>query len=368
MSDRKSKIPVPPHIENLVPYPPGKPIDELKRELGVEKIIKLASNENPIGPSPRALEAMKKAVEGVNRYPDGSAYYLKQKLSQKLGVKPSQIILGNGSNEIIELVFRTFYQPGDNVVSAEITFAVYPIIAQAIGAEYRAAPMKGLAYDMEKLAELVDEKTRLVFISNPNNPTGTYISVDEFEKFMKSVPETTLVVLDEAYFEFVDKEDYPDGLKYLDRYPNLLVMRTFSKIYGLAGLRIGYGIGSEDIIDYLNRVRQPFNVNLVAQEAALAALDDDQFVEKVRNLTHSGLKYLYGEMEKMGLEYVPSVTNFFLIKVGEGKRVFEALLRKGVIVRPMDGYRLPEYIRVNVGTEEENKFFVQSLREVLETI
>ncbi len=368
MSDRKSKIPVPPHIEELVPYPPGKPIDELKRELGVEKIIKLASNENPVGPSPKALQAMKRVVEGVNRYPDGSAYYLKQKLSEKLGVQPAQIILGNGSNEIIELVFRTFYQPGDNVVSAEITFAVYPIIARAMGAEYRAAPMRGLSYDMEKLADLVDEKTRLVFISNPNNPTGTYITERELEDFMRKVPETTLVVLDEAYFEFVDRDDYPDGLKYLREYPNLLVMRTFSKIYGLAGLRIGYGIGSEDVVDYLNRVRQPFNVNLVAQEAALAALDDDEFVDRVRELTHRGLAYLYGEVEKMGLEYVPSVTNFFLIKVGRGKEVFEALLRKGVIVRPMDGYNLPEYIRVNVGTEDENTFFIEALREVLKSI
>ena len=362
---RKSKIPVPDHIESLIPYPPGKPIEELRRELGVERIIKLASNENPVGPSPKALEAMKKAVEKVNRYPDGSAYYLKQKLSRKLGVSPGQLILGNGSNEIIELIFRTFYQPGDNVVSAEITFAVYPIIAHAIGAEYRAAPMKNLSYDMEELAKLIDDNTKFVFISNPNNPTGTYITRNEFENFMKEVPETTLVVLDEAYFEFVERDDYPNGLDYLEEFPNLIVMRTFSKIYGLAGLRIGYGIGSEDIIDYLNRVRQPFNVNLVAQEAALAALDDEEFVTMVRNLTHEGLNWLYSEVEKLGLNYVPSVTNFFLIEVGKGKKVYDALLHKGVIVRPMDGYKLPQYIRVNVGTEEENKIFIDALEEVL---
>ncbi len=360
-----NKIPVPEHIKKLVPYPPGKPIEELKRELGIDKIIKLASNENPLGPSPKALEAMKKAVEKVNRYPDGSAFYLKEKLSSKLRVKQDNLILGNGSNEIIELVFRTFYQPGDNVVSAEITFAVYPIIAQAIGAEYRAAPMKDLRYDVERLKELVDDRTRLVFISNPNNPTGTYITTEEFEFLIKSVPETTLVILDEAYFEFVDRKDYPDGLKFFEKYPNLLVMRTFSKTYGLAGLRIGYGVGSGDVVDYLNRVRQPFNVNLVAQEAALAALDDEEYVEKVKTLTHNSLKWFYSEVEKMGLEYVPSVTNFFLIKVGEGKKVFEELLKKGVIVRSMDGYKLPEYIRVNIGTEEENEFFIRSLREVL---
>ncbi len=359
------KVPVPEHIKSLVPYPPGKPIEELKREIGVEKIIKLASNENPVGPSPKALEAMRKAIERVNRYPDGSAYYLKKKLSEKLGIEPEQIILGNGSNEIIELVFRTFYQPGDNIVSAEITFAVYPIIAHAMGAEYRAAPMKNLKYDLDEMLHFIDEKTRIVFISNPNNPTGTYVTTREFENFMEKVPDSTLVVLDEAYFEFVDRDDYPNGLNYIEKFPNLIVMRTFSKIYGLAGLRIGYGIGNSEIIDYLNRVRQPFNVNLVAQEAALAALDDDEFVDKVRNLTHSGLKWLYSRVERLGLEYIPSVTNFFLIKVGKGKEVFEALLRKGVIVRPMDGYHLPEYIRVNVGTEEENRIFIESLEEVL---
>jgi len=360
-----TKLKVPEHIKNLIPYPPGKPMEELKRELGVEHIIKLASNENPIGASPKAIDKIKKAINGVNRYPDGSGYYLKEKLSKKLSVEHNNIILGNGSNEIIELVFRTFFEKGDNIVSSETTFAVYPIICQGVGGEYRKAPMKNLHFDLDAIEKLIDNKTKIIFIANPNNPTGTYINKDKLTKFMDNIRDDILVVLDEAYFEFVNKPDYPDGLELFKKYNNLLILRTFSKIYGLAGLRLGYGIGNTDVIDYLNRVRQPFNVNLLAQEAALGALEDDEFVEKTQNLTYSSFDYLYGELDKMGLEYVPSVTNFFLIKVGKGKEVFQELLKKGTIVRPMDGYKMPEYIRINIGTQEENKKFINDLKEVI---
>ena len=354
-------------VERLVPYDPGKPIEELEREKGI-RAIKLASNENPLGPSPKAVEAIRRAAEKVHRYPDGACYYLRQRLSEFLGVSGKNLIFGNGSNEIIEILMRTFLEPGDEVIYAWPAFVVYKLISQAMGLRAVEVPLtEDLRHNLSAMADAISDRTRMVFIANPNNPTGTIVTGEEVERFLERVPEDVIVVVDEAYYEFAkDFDDYPDLLEVAvsgDR--NLVLMRTFSKAYGLAGLRIGYAVSNEVIIDYMNRVRQPFNVNLVAQEAAIAALEDQEHVEKSVALVREGLKYLYAALSEMGLEYVPTYTNFLLIKVGEGRRVFEALLDRGGIVRAMDGYSLPEYIRVTVGLPEENEAFVKALKEVL---
>lgn len=353
-------------VADLVPYPPGKPIEELERELGISGSIKLASNENPLGPSPKAVAAILASVERLHRYPDGSGYYLKAKLSEKFGMAPEKIILGNGSNEIIELIIRTFLSPGEHVVQAFPTFLVYEKIVKGAGGSITSVPLSNLKIDLAKVADAVAPNTKLVFINNPNNPTGSALSVDEMSRLLEGLPEGILVALDEAYIEFVTDEGVADGTQLLERFPSVIVLRTFSKLYGLAGLRIGYGFAPAEIVDYMNRVRQPFNVNALAQAAATAALDDDAFVSKTLRLIREGLHYLYGELEAMGMEYVPTQTNFFLIKVPQGgKRTYELMLREGVIVRSMDSYGLPEYIRINVGLPEENERFVKTLAKVL---
>jgi len=363
------KLRVHPGIEKLVPYDPGKPIEELQREMGLERVIKLASNENALGPSPKALEVLKKALPEIHRYPDGSCYYLKHKAARKLGVSSQHLIFGNGSNEVIELLMRTYLRPGDKVVYGEPAFVVYKLISLAMDIEGVGVPLKHLTHDLEAMAQAVDERTKMVFVANPNNPTGTMVSHREVMNFLERIPQEVIVVFDEAYIEFVENEGFPQLIPLvLEEKRPLVLMRTFSKIYGLAGLRIGYGIAPTQMVDYMNRVRQPFNVNSLAQAAALAALDDDEHVERSRTLVREGKAFLYKEMEKMGLEYVPSETNFFLIKVGDGDRVFKELLKKGVIVRNMGGYGLPEYIRVTLGTGEENVFFLEALKEVLETL
>lgn len=361
----REKIKVPDGIASLIPYPPGKPIEELERELGISGSIKLASNENPIGPSKKAIEAVKAELSGLNRYPDGSNFYLKRKLSERLGVSEDMLFTGNGSNEIIEILMRTFLQPGDSVVMGSPSFAVYPLVTQAAGCEAIEVPLKAdLTYDMEKMVAAITGKTKIVFIANPNNPTGTMLGAEEFSAFMEAVPGSVIICMDEAYCEYVTSTDYPDSLSYVKAGRPVVVMRTFSKIYGLAGLRAGYGVGPEYIIDYMNRVRQPFNMNTLAQAAALAALDDDEHIEKSLENNRNGLDYLFGEFSALGFECVPTEANFFLVKVGDGANVYDALLKRGVIVRPMAGYGLGEYIRVTVGLPDENRRLIDTIKEL----
>ncbi len=355
-------IPVSDNIKNISPYVPGKPIEELERELGISGSIKLASNENPLGPSTKALNAIKKALEGLNRYPDGSGFYLSQALAKQLGAETDQIILGNGSNELIELAVRTFVQPGDEVVSADPSFVVYKMVTQAAGGTNMIVPCKDMRHDLDAMAEEITARTRLVFIANPNNPTGTMNTKAEMDGFMARVPEHVLVCVDEAYFEYVTRADYPDTLDYLREGKNVLALRTFSKIYGLAGLRIGYGVTRPDIAQMMNKVRQPFNTNSLGQIGALAALSDRKHVERSVTLNNEGKQFLYKEFDRLGVTYVPTDTNFILFETRTGsKELYEALLKKGVIIRPMG----PTRLRVTIGLPEENKRFVAELEAAL---
>ncbi len=356
------------NIEELIPYPPGKPIEELEREYGIRGSIKLASNENPLGPSPRAVKAIRNYLSRAHYYPDGSCYYLKRKLAEKLGVGVENIIFGNGSNEIIDLLVRTFLRVGEEALISDTSFVVYRLIVKAAGRKCSSMPMKGFRYDLKGMRKKVTARTKLVFIDNPNNPTGTIVSKGELEEFLRALPEGMISVVDEAYFEFVNDKQYPDTIGYLNGESLVVTLRTFSKICGLAGLRIGYGVAKGDLINYMERVRQPFNVNSLAQVGAMAALEDKGHLQRTRENNRRGLKYLYREMERMGLEYVPTQANFFLLNLKrDGAKVYQDLLREGVIVRPMAGYGLPRYIRVTVGLPEENKRFVTALRKVLST-
>lgn len=363
--EREKKGLIPDHIRSIRPYPPGKPIEELERELGIKGSIKLASNENPLGPSPKALEAIERALKGIHRYPDGGGYYLKKRLAELYDLEMDSIILGNGSNEIIELVVRTFLKSGEAILTGYPTFLVYELVVKAAGGRTILVPLKEMTYDLEAMAKRLDEGVRIVFIANPNNPTGTIVKRDELEAFLDHLPEDTILVLDEAYHEYVMDPDYPDGLRYLKKGKRVLVLRTFSKIYGLAGLRIGYGMGDRELIDGMNRVRQPFNVNSLAQIGALAAIDDREHIGRSVENNRRGLEFLYREVGALGLPYIPTQTNFFLIKVGDGDGVYRALLKKGVIVRSMGSYGLGEYIRVTVGLPEENERFIEALREII---
>jgi histidinol-phosphate aminotransferase len=353
-------------IESLVPYPPGKPIEELERELGISGSIKLASNENPIGPSRKAVEAVMGALERLNRYPDGSCYYLKEKLSARLAVPPGAIVMGNGSNEIIEFIVRTFMTPGTEAVMADPSFAIYPIAVKAQGGAARLVPLKGLRHDLLAMAKAVNAKTRVVFIANPNNPTGTIVTNAELGRFINDLPGGVITCVDEAYCEYVRSDAYPATLEYVkDGWP-VVLLRTFSKAYGLAGLRVGYGVAHPELTSLMERVRQPFNVNSLAQAAAIAALDDTAHIESSLRKNAEGLEYLYREVDALGLEYVPTEANFFLIKVGDGEGVYGALLKQGIIVRPMDSYGLGEFIRVTVGLQEENERFIAGLKDALD--
>ncbi len=355
-------IPVSENIKSISPYVPGKPIEELERELGISGSIKLASNENPLGPSTRAVNAIRKALEGLNRYPDGSGFYLSQALAKQLGTEIDQIILGNGSNELIELAVRTFVQPGDEVISADPSFVVYKMIAQAAGGTNVIVPCKDMRHDLDAMAEKVSPRTRLIFIANPNNPTGTMNTKAEMDRLMAKVPEHVLVCVDEAYFEYVTRADYPDSLDYLREGKNVLALRTFSKIYGLAGLRVGYGITRPEIAEMMNKVRQPFNTNSLGQVGALAALSDRKHVEKSVTLNNEGKQLLYKEFDRLGVTYIPTETNFILFETKTGSReLYEALLKKGVIVRPMG----PNRLRVTIGLPEENRRFVTELETAL---
>ncbi|MBW2609711.1 MAG: histidinol-phosphate transaminase [Deltaproteobacteria bacterium] len=353
-------------IEKLVPYPPGKPIEELERELGITGSIKLASNENPLGPSPLAVQAIQEKVKTLNRYPDGSGYYLKEKISDIFGLAQDQIIIGNGSNELIELIIRTFLSVGEEFIQAYPTFLVYEKIVTGAGGEAISIPLSDFRIDLAAILKAINPKTKMIFINNPNNPTGSALSKNEVLAFLRTIPQDIVVVLDEAYIEFVSDKEVANGLDLLRHYPRLIVLRTFSKLYGLAGLRIGYGFASAEIIDYMNRVRQPFNVNTLAQAAATAALADSEFVSETLKIVRDGLDYLFDQLENLGLEYVPTQTNFFLIKVPMGgKKTYELMLKEGVIVRSMQSYGLGDYIRINVGLPEENERFIKTLKKVL---
>ncbi|HEU6447456.1 MAG TPA: histidinol-phosphate transaminase [Verrucomicrobiae bacterium] len=357
-----------PFLRSLPVYQPGRPIEEVARELQIpaDSIIKVASNENPFGPSPLATAAMQNAIAGVNLYPDGNAFYLKQKLAAKLGVETNNLILGNGSNEIIEFVAHALLAPGDDIVVSQFCFAIYPIVAKMFGANVIAVPAKNYGHDLPAMLRAVTPKTKIIFVANPNNPTGTLAPREEVVQFVNEVPDNVLLVMDEAYIEFLDDDVDLIPLIRLGARKNLVLMRTFSKIYGLAGLRVGYGIGNPEFISALEKIRQPFNVNLPAQIAALAALDDVEHVRKTRANNFAGLQFFENAFRReMKLEFVPSSANFILVRVGDGQRVFNEMQRLGVIVRPMGGYQLPEWIRISIGTPEENQRSLDALKKSL---
>jgi len=352
-------------VLDIKPYKPGKPIEEVKRELDLKTVYKMASNENALGPSPKAMRAIKKALPGINRYPDGSCFYLKKALAKKYRLRPENIIVGNGSDELFVLAMLAFIEPGDEVIVAEPTFLMYKLDAQLFEARVVSVPLKAFRYDLAAMKAKITSRTKLVFIANPDNPTGSYVTRKEVEQFLKDLPDNVIVIFDEAYFEYVEACDYGDCLRYLNR-GNVIVCRTFSKAYGLCGLRVGWAAGSREIIAYMNQVRDPFNVNQLAQVAAEAALTDTRHVEKSRRLVSDGRKYIYAELKAMDLFFVPSVTNFILINIGpESAAVYEKLLRRGIIVREMTAWGLPNFLRVTIGTKKENQLFVKALKTIL---
>lgn len=349
-------------ILSLRPYIPGKPIEELQRELGLSRVVKLASNENPIGPSPKALAALSEATTTLNRYPDGGAYRLRAALAERWKVGPDQLVLGNGSDEILGLLARAFLAPGDEAVMANETFVIYKMEVTAAHGISIEVPLKDGRHDLRAMAEAVTERTKLLFVCNPNNPTGTAVRKDEVEALIALVPEHVIVVFDEAYYEYVRLADFPDTLRYVVQDRNVIVLRTFSKIYGLAGLRIGYGVTTAEIADYLNRVRPPFNANSMAQQAALAALDDEEHVARSRALNGTEMEKLRTGLEALDLKPLPSETNFLYFDAGrDGRLLFEALLREGVIIRHIRG----PMVRVTIGLPEENELFLTALRRVM---
>lgn len=358
-------------VRSLQPYQPGKPIDELQRELGIRDVIKLASNENPFGPSPKAIAALQAQLHELARYPDGNGFILKKALSAKYGVAMNQLTLGNGSNDILEFVARAFVQPGDEVIFSQHAFAVYPIVTQAVGGRAVIIPAKNHAHDLEAMVKAVSVRTRVIFIANPNNPTGTWFDADALERFLKAIPGNIIVVLDEAYFEYachphMQATGYPDGMAYLGKFPNLVVSRTFSKAYGLAGLRAGFAVSHTGIADMLNRVRQPFNVNTLALHAATAALSDQDHIEKSVVHNAQAMRQYEQMLKQLGLNYIPSVGNFIAIDMGQpAAPIYEALLRQGVIVRPVANYGMPNYLRITLGTGQENTKFFAALTAVL---
>ncbi|HEY1326158.1 MAG TPA: histidinol-phosphate transaminase [Casimicrobiaceae bacterium] len=357
----------PEYVRRISPYVGGKPIEEVARELGLapERIVKLASNENPRGPSPKALAAISAAAADLTRYPDGNAYALKQALAARLAVGAEQIVLGNGSNDVLELVTHAFLRPGDEAVYAQHAFTVYPLATQARGATGVVVPARDYGHDLCAMLAAITPRTRVVFVANPNNPTGTWIDPQRLEAFAAAVAPDVLVVLDEAYNEYLDAAQQANATRWIARYPNLVVTRSFSKAYGLAALRIGYGVMDGAVADMLNRVRQPFNVNALAQAAALAALDDAAYVEDSRRLNREGLAQLAAGFARLGVKALPSHGNFVLVEVGDATRVYGALLRQGVIVRPVANYELPTWLRVTVGLPQENERFLAALATAL---
>ena len=361
-------------VQGLQPYQPGKPIEELERELGVSNTLKLASNENPMGPSTRVIDALHEPAPQLDLYPDGGGFILKQKLAEKLGVSQQQITLGNGSNDVLDMIARAFLCEGREAIYSEYAFAVYPISVQAVGATAKVAEALPVddednpyGHDLNAMQALISDKTRVIFIANPNNPTGTWLKARELDAFIAVVPDDVIVVVDEAYFEYVEEQEYPDTLQWLDKYPNLIVTRTFSKIYALAALRVGYAVCNEQIADLLNRVRQPFNVNTPALVAATSALDDQEHLENCREINTKGNKFWRWACQYRGLEYIPSVGNFITIDFEQDAMpIYQALLREAVIVRPIANYGLPNHLRITISTEEENQTCLDALDKVLE--
>lgn len=353
-------------IKKISPYVPGKPIEELQREYGLEKIIKLASNENPFGPSPKAKEAMVKSAENIHRYPDGSAYYLKNILSKHLNLPVENIMVGSGSSEIISLTLETFVNPGDEIIYPWPSFIMYKILALKNNANLVEIPFEErFSYNLNKFLEKITPKTKIIFLCNPNNPTGTIIGKKEVENFIKKLPDDVILVSDEAYFEYVESDDYGSVLPFFKE-KNVVICRTLAKIYGLAGLRIGYGIAKKEITGYIERIRPPFNVTTPAQMAAIAALEDQEYVENVKKKTIEGKKYLYDEFKKLGIEYIPSEANFILCKFKtDAGKIVEELEKRGLIVRSMKAFGLPEYIRITIGTDEENRTLIENLKEIV---
>jgi histidinol-phosphate aminotransferase len=359
-------------VRTLAPYIPGKPLEELEREYGIRDSIKLASNENPFGPGQRALEAIARTAREIGLYPDGSGFKLKQALAKKHGCNTNSITLGNGSNDVLVLIAEAFLSPQSEAVYSQYTFAVYPIAVQATGATARIAPANPaghampLGHDLAAMAKLINERTRLVFVANPNNPTGTWVSAAALKKFVAGVPEQTLVVVDEAYIEYVSTPDFPDASRWLGEFPNLIVTRTFSKVYGLAGLRVGYALSHPSVADMLNRVRQPFNVNTIALAAALAALDDSEHLQRSVATNRAGMAQLQAGFDALGVRHLPSAGNFVMIDCGRpAPAVYEAMLRQGVIVRPVGNYGLPNHLRITIGTREQNERMLAALKKAL---
>lgn len=353
------------YVRAISPYQPGKPITELAREMGipVDSIVKLASNENPLGMSPKARAAVEKAISGVERYPD--QFDLIAKVAERAGVEQNQVVLGNGSNDVLDLIARVFLAPGRSAVFAQHAFAVYPLATLSTGAELIATPAKNYGHDLAAMRAAIRPDTRIVWIANPNNPTGNFLPYAEVRAFLESVPKEVVVVLDEAYNEYIPASERVDTAGWLTEFPNLVICRTFSKIYGLAGLRVGYALASAEVADLMNRVRQPFNVNNLALAGALAALDDHEFLQASYELNRAGMAQIVAALERLNLEYIPSYGNFVTFRAGDGAAVNQKLLKQGVIVRPIGGYGLPEWLRVTIGTERENARFIEALEKAL---
>lgn len=357
----------PSYIRSIAPYQPGKPISDLAREMGLDpsQIVKLASNENPLGISPKARMAMEDAMEDIARYPDGNSFALRDAVREKFGVDSAQIVFGNGSNDILELAARAFLTAGTEAIYAQHAFAVYALVTQAVGARGVVVPAKDYGHDLEAMLAAITDKTRMIFVANPNNPTGTLLDKAELLAFLRQVPPNVLVVLDEAYDEYLPLEIKSESIGWLGEFPNLVISRTFSKAYGLAGLRIGFGLGAAEVIDIMNRVRQPFNVNSVAQAAAVASLQDEAFVERSRALNQAGMLQITRGLEALGLEYIPSFGNFVSFRLADASGAYRQLLQRGVIVRPIANYEMPDYLRVSIGLFDENTRFLDAMREIV---
>ena len=355
-----------PGVQDLHPYQPGKPVEELERELGLTDVIKLASNENPLGPSPRVLSAIQQGLSDITRYPDGGGYRLKRALSDKYAVAVDSLTLGNGSNDVIDLIGRAYLGSGDEVIYSEFSFVAYSIVTQASGATAVVTPAKAWGHDLDAMLTAITERTRIIFIANPNNPTGTWVTEQQLTAFLDQVPEQVLVVLDEAYTEYVEHPEFPNGLLLLERYPNLIVTRTFSKAYGLAGLRVGYAVSNVQIANILSRVRQPFNVNSLALLAAEVALSDDEYLAQGMALNKQGMALYQQALTTMGLSYIPSVGNFITVDFTmDAQPIYQAMLEAGVIVRPIASYGMPQHLRISIGLQEENERCLNTLNRVM---
>ncbi|MFA4989207.1 MAG: histidinol-phosphate transaminase [Candidatus Omnitrophota bacterium] len=353
------------NILGVTAYTAGKPIEETKRQLGLRDVIKLASNENPFGASPKAVKAIRKEASGINRYPDSQSFYLKKKLAKLLSLTPANFVLGNGSDELIDVIIKTFVEDDENIITSETTFLEYGIVAAVNNRQVKRVPLRYFKYDLESIKRKIDRKTKLIFIANPNNPTGTYVTRFELDDFIQDLPDNILLVMDQAYDVFIDVDDFPRAQDYF-KHKNMIILNTFSKAYGLAGLRLGYAIADAELVSYLERVRQPFNINSLAQTGALAALEDKEFLRKTRSMVLEGKNYLYDNLKKLGLAYVPSVANFLLVDVGrESFEFFSKMLKFGVIVRDMKQYGLKNFIRVSIGTKKENERFIRVLKKIL---